>query len=561
MAQLDRLSATDASFLHQERESSHMHIGGAAVFAGPAPSLEEFLAHLEVRLAGLPRYRQKLAFGTLGPRWVDDPNFDLRFHVRAAALPSPAGDAELAVFIAQVAGQRLDRHRPLWECWLVEAGPEHFALVFKSHHAMVDGVSNFDLATVLLDLEPGGAASGFGLGSSGGWSPRSAPTRRDLLVADARDAAGLGLGLAGRALGAALRPGRAVREAVEIAQGVGEFAWAALNPAPATPLNVEIGPHRRYALVHQQLADYKTVKDTFGGTVNDVVLTVVSGALRRWFVARDEPVEELELRALVPVSVRGSDEHGTMGNRLTLFRAPLPLGVEDPVAALGVVRGAMQDLKDSRQAVGAASLAAAAQIAPPGVLAQASRLQFSTRLFNLLVTNIPGPQFPLYLLGRRAEAMYPLPFLAEHHGLAVAIISYDGGLEYGLLGDYAALADLDVIAEGIEATLEELLAAAAAAAAVRRTRRARPATRAGRPRRAAAPRLAAPSETAAPPAPGSEAPAPPEPDAAAPSEPDGAAPSEPDAAAPRLTETPLMASTTRRGRGPASDMRARHRRH
>jgi hypothetical protein len=217
MGQLDRLSALDATFLHQERESSHMHIGGVAVFAGPCPGLEEFIDYLDARLGGLPRYRQKLAYTRLGPRWIDDPHFDLHFHVRAAALPSPAGDLELSSFVAQVAGQRLDRRRPLWECWLLEMGPAHFALVFKSHHAMVDGVSNFDLATVLLDLEPGGGADGAGIGMvadaaaeaatsspdaeaeaeapmagthsrPGAWSPRPVPSRTDLLRADARAA-------------------------------------------------------------------------------------------------------------------------------------------------------------------------------------------------------------------------------------------------------------------------------------------------------------------------------------------------------------------------------------
>jgi diacylglycerol O-acyltransferase len=543
MGQLDRLSALDASFLHQERESAHMHIGGVGVFDGPSPSLDEFLAHLDARIGGLPRYRQKLAFTRLGPRWVDDPDFDLRYHVRAAALPGAAGDAELSEFVAQVASQRLDRRRPLWEAWLVEAGPAHFALVFKSHHAMVDGVSNFDLATVLLDLEPGGGAAGGlrgfpgdGHGSPDGWSPHSAPTRLDLVTADARDAVGSGLGLAGRAVGAALSPRRTVRDAVEVAQGVGELAWAALNPAPSTPLNVDIGAHRRFAVAHQQLAEYKTVKSCFGATVNDVVLTVVTGALRRWLLSRDQPVDGLELRALVPVSVRGTAGQGQLGNQLSMFRAPLPVSIADPAACLGIVRDAMQDPKSSRQAVGASTLAAAAEVAPPGVLAQASRLQFSTRLFNLLVTNIPGPQFPLYLLGRRVESLYPLPFLAEGHGLAVAIISYDGRVEYGLLADYDALPDLAVIAEGIDATLEELLAAAAASTAVRQTRRARSG-------RSGSGESGGSGGT------------------------QGAGGSAPDQPGPEGTgggdgapaDVPLMGSTTKRRSGPGSDMRARHR--
>ena len=232
-----------------------------------------------------------------------------------------------------------------------------------------------------------------------------------------------------------------------------------------TPLNVEIGPHRRYAVVRHQLADYKTVKNAFGGTVNDVVLTVVSGALARWLESRGVRTEGLEMRALVPVSVRTDAHRGTLGNQLAAMRGPLPVYIHDPVSRLAFVRRAMDGLKESKQAVGAATLAAVNDLAPPTILAQASRLNFSTRLFNLLVTNIPGPQFPLYLLGRRLEDLFPLAFLPKNHALAVAIMSYNGGLDYGLLGDYDALPDIDVIADGIDASLEELLDAARARAA------------------------------------------------------------------------------------------------
>jgi WS/DGAT/MGAT family acyltransferase len=241
---------------------------------------------------------------------------------------------------------------------------------------------------------------------------------------------------------------------------VGEIVWAGLNPAPETPLNVEIGPHRRFTVVRHQLDDYKTVKNAFGGTVNDVVLTVVSGALARWLGARGVRTEGLEMRALVPVSVRTEAHRGTLGNQLAAMRGPLPVYIRDAVARLQFVRRAMDGLKESKQAVGAATIAAVNNLAPPTILAQASRLQFSTRLFNLLVTNIPGPQFPLYVLGRRLEDLFPLAFLPKNHALAVAIMSYDGGIDYGLLGDYDALPDIDVIAEGIDASLRELLEAA-----------------------------------------------------------------------------------------------------
>jgi diacylglycerol O-acyltransferase / wax synthase len=236
--------------------------------------------------------------------------------------------------------------------------------------------------------------------------------------------------------------------------------WAGLNPAPETPLNVKIGPHRRYAVVRQQLADYKEIKDALGGTVNDVVLTVVSGALGQWLRSRGVRTEGLEMRALVPVSVRTENQRGQLGNKLTVMRGPLPVYIEDPVSRLRFIRATMDGLKESKQAVGAATLAAVNNLAPPTILAQASRLNFSTRLFNLLVTNIPGPQLPLYLLGRELQDLFPVAFLPEDHALAVAIMSYNGGLDYGLLGDYDAMPDIDLVAEGVEASLAELLAAA-----------------------------------------------------------------------------------------------------
>ena len=223
---------------------------------------------------------------------------------------------------------------------------------------------------------------------------------------------------------------------------------------------MEIGPHRRFAVVRQELADYKEVKNGLGGTVNDVVLTVVSGSIARWLRARGIRTEGLELRALVPVSVRTKEQHGTLGNELTVMRGPLPVYITDPVARLRFVKQAMDGLKESKQAVGAATLAAVNNLAPPTILAQASRLNFSTRLFNLIVTNIPGPQIPLYVLGRRLQDLFPLAFLPENHALAIAIMSYDGGIDYGLLGDYDAMPDIDLIADGIDDALQELLAAA-----------------------------------------------------------------------------------------------------
>ncbi len=267
-------------------------------------------------------------------------------------------------------------------------------------------------------------------------------------------------GLLTRAIGAAGHPATSLALARDAMEGVGEIVWAGLNPAPVTPLNVPIGPHRRYSVVRQQLADYKEVKNALGGTVNDVVLTVVSGALREWLHSRGIRTEGLEMRALVPVSVRTKDQRNTLGNQITVMRGPLPVYIEDPVARLDFVRAAMDGLKESKQAEGAATLAAVNNLAPPTVLAQASRLNFSTRLFNLIVTNIPGPQMPLYVLGRKLRDLFPVAFLPEDHALAVAIMSYAGALDFGLLADYDALPDLELIAEGIDAVLAQLLAIA-----------------------------------------------------------------------------------------------------
>jgi diacylglycerol O-acyltransferase / wax synthase len=431
------------------------------VFEGPPPGFVDYLNHVRGRLHLVPRYRQKLATPPLEtgrPLWVDDPSFNLEYHVRHAALPAPGTERQLLLLAARIASQQLDRSKPLWESWLVEGlEGDRFALIFKTHHSLVDGVSGVDLATVLFDLGPTPAPPPTDLEP---WQPHREPSGAELVAAGVRGAVRTTAELVARALSAVTRPNTTLNMLKDAAEGIGEIVWAGLNPAPDTPLNVEIGPHRRFAVVRQELADYKEVKDELGGTVNDVVLTVVSGALARWLRSRGIRTEGLEMRALVPVSVRTNDERGTLGNRLTVMRGPLPVYIKDAVARLRVVRKAMDGLKESKQAVGAATLTAVNDLAPPTILAQASRLNFSTRLFNLIVTNIPGPQVPLYVLGRRLEDLFPVAFLPENHALAIAIMSYNGGIDYGLLGDYDALADIDLIAEGIETSLAELLGAA-----------------------------------------------------------------------------------------------------
>jgi WS/DGAT/MGAT family acyltransferase len=458
---LDRLTSTDASFLHQEGPAAHMHIGGVLLFEGSPPAFDDYLDHVRSRLHLVPRYRQKLATPPLEsgrPLWVDDPNFNLEYHIRHAALPSPGTEQQLFQLAGRIASQRLDRSKPLWENWLVEGlEGDRWALISKTHHSLVDGVSGVDLATVLLDLERTPAPPSTELAP---WQPRPEPSPLQLLLAGARGLVGAALELIERTLEAAARPARTAGALAEAAEGLGELIWAGLNPAPETPLNVEIGPHRRFSVVRQELSDYREVKNALGGTVNDVVLAVVTGALARWLRSRGIRTEGLEMRALVPVSVRASDERHTLGNRLAAMRAPLPVYIRDPVARLRFIKQAMDGLKESKQAVGAATLARVNNLAPPTILDQASRIQFSTRLFNLLVTNIPGPQFPLYVLGRKLEDLFPVAFLPRNHALAVAIMSYDGGIDYGLLGDFDALPDIELIASGIDEALQELLQAA-----------------------------------------------------------------------------------------------------
>src|SRR3954449_4021937 len=462
---LERLTAVDASFLAQEGQEAHMHVGALLIFEGESPDYDELADQIRGRLHLVPRYRQKLVVPPLEagrPLWADDPSFNLEYHLRHTALPHPGTEEQLQRLAARIFSQQLDRSKPLWETWLVEGlEGDRFALIAKTHHALVDGVAGVDLATVLFDATADPPA--VDADALEPWKPSREPGTADLMAAGVRGFVRTGLDLATRAAGAAVRPGTGLRVARDAAEGLGEIVWAGLNPAPETPLNVEIGPHRRYAVVRQRLADYKEVKDALGGTVNDVVLTVVSGALASWLRSRGVRTEGLEMRALVPVSIRTADQQGALGNRIAAMRGPLPVYIRDPVARLDVVKRAMTGLKESKQALGAEVLASVENLAPPTILAQASRLNFSTRLFNLIVTNVPGPQFPLYLLGRRLCDLFPIAFLPRDHGLAVAIMSYDGGIEYGLLADYDALPDVERIATGIDEALDELKAAAARA--------------------------------------------------------------------------------------------------
>jgi len=463
VSHLDRLSATDASFLTQENESAHMHIGGVCVFEGPPPGYVEFLEHVEARLHLVPRYRQKLATPPLQagrPVWVDDPRLNLEYHVRHSSLPAPGDDEQLALLIGRIFSQRLDRSKPLWEMWLVQGlEGNRFALISKTHHALVDGISGVDLATVLFDANP----VPVGLTPPvRPWEPHSEPSEAELFVRGLTGVAKLPLRLGRRVLKAAQHPRQTATQAVETAQAISEVAWELMNPAPRLPLNDAIGPHRRYRWVHADLADFKVVKDAFGGTVNDVVLATTAGALRHLLRGRGIRLQGLELRALVPVSLRTDEERGMLGNRLAIVRAPLPVYAEDPVERLRIVRAEMSKVKQSKQVMGAEAIVALNDFAPPTVLAQAARLNFSTRLFNLIVTNVPGPQFPLYVLGRELQTVVPVAFLPAKHALSVANFSYNGKLSFGVLGDFDAMEDIDAMRDGLVKSLQELVDAAVA---------------------------------------------------------------------------------------------------
>jgi diacylglycerol O-acyltransferase len=461
---MDRLTSFDTSFLANERRNGHMAIGAVLVCEGDPPGHEEFLASIRSRLHLLPRLRQRLAFPPLQlgrPLWVDDPDFDIHNHVRRTALPAPAGEEQLREVVAGVFSPPLDRSRPLWELCLVE-GLEggRFAIVYKTHHSMADGVSAVDIGVLLFDAEPTAPP----VPDEAPWNPRTPPSRLGLA---GRAIAGVGEAAARavRWLLAGLRhPRRAAGRAWRGIAGLWEVAWALTKPAPKVPLNVELGPERCFCETRCSLDELKRIKNALGGTVNDVALAVTAGALRGWLQDHGQQTDGLELQALVPVSVREEDEHGQLGNRLTAMRGPLPVGTADPVERLRSVSAAMDALKVSKQPLGAEAIWGLndwfRDFAPPLLLAPTAAVNFSTRLFNLLVTNFPGPQVPFYVRGRELTEVYPVGFLAARHALAIAIISYNGQVGFGLLGDRAAMTDLEQLARRIDESVAELLAAA-----------------------------------------------------------------------------------------------------
>jgi WS/DGAT/MGAT family acyltransferase len=459
---MDRMSPQDASFLHLEDSNNHMHVGSVAIFEGPAPDYAQVLDSVRRKLPFVPRYRQKVRFLPLDvarPVWVADPNFNLEYHVRHTALPAPGGEVELRRLVGRLMSQQLDRSKPLWEIWVAEGLEEgRWAMVSKVHHCMVDGVSGSDLMTVLLDVERNPQRDQ----APDTWQPEPEPSTPALIAQS----------LAERVASPyeALRTARAATRAPrQFAGGVAEAARGVvalrslLRPTPPSSLSTKIGPHRRWAWARSRLADVKQIRAGLGGTVNDVVLAAISNGYRELLLARGEPVDEVVIRSLIPVSVRRPEERGTYNNKVSAMFAELPVGVSDPVARLNVVHDQMKGLKESRQAVAGERLTSLSGFAPPLLLALGTRLASRVPQRNLttVTTNVPGPQIPLYASGQRLLECFPYVPLAGTVSVGVAIFSYDGALNFGVTGDYDKAPDIDVLCRGIEDGVQQLLAAAA----------------------------------------------------------------------------------------------------
>ncbi len=457
---MDRMSAQDASFLHLETDASPMHVGGVSIFDGPPPPDGRFEDHVAARLDLVPRYRQVVRTVPLGlgsPVWVDDPYFNLGYHVRRTALPSPGSDQQLRALVGRVMSQNLDPDKPLWEMWMVEGlGDGRWALVSKVHHCMVDGIASTDLMTVLLDATPEPAQPD----QASAWASGPYPTEAQLLAEALAGGVRLPLRIAGTALATVRDPRRLLAATGAAVRGLAASSSLARRP-PQSSLNGPLGPHRRWGSARGTLADVRTIRSGLGGTVNDVVLAAISQGFRDLLVARGERVDR-PLRSLVPVSVRAPDERGTYNNRVSAMFAELPIEIDDPVERLLSVAEQMADLKESSQAVAGEVLTSLSGFAPPLLLMLGARVagRLPQRSVNTGTTNVPGPQFPLYASGRRMLEAFPYIPLFANVRLAVAIFSYDGRLSFGISGDYDTTADLQLLCDGIERGLADLVSAA-----------------------------------------------------------------------------------------------------
>jgi WS/DGAT/MGAT family acyltransferase len=459
----ERLTALDASFLYLERPAMHMHVAGLAVLdpsTRPDGRLrfEDVAGAMASRLHLAPRFRQKVVtvpFDLGLPLWVDDAAFDLDFHLRRAALPAPGGRRELTAYVQRVLSRPLDRTKPLWELYVIEGLEDgHVATLMKVHHAMIDGLSGMHLTAAMYDLTPQPPATP----APPAWHPEPEPSGRDLVQAAVRELATHPV----EAMSAAVESVR--RSPALAALGLGTVMSGVrsifdMGARPSSPLDVRIGPNRRFAMTEAPFQRFKEIKDALGGTVNDVVLTVVGGALCRLLKARRHPTRGRTLRVLVPVSVRSGGD-GPLGNRVAPAFVDLPVGAMAPRRRLALVREGTRHLKDSMMAMGADAIIGLGAYAPGGLLAAAARLVSRGPWFNLVVSNIPGPQQPMYLAGARLVASYPSMPLGENSALSIACTSLAGTMAFGLTADWDGMPDVDALAAALDESLAELAKAA-----------------------------------------------------------------------------------------------------
>jgi diacylglycerol O-acyltransferase len=461
---MEWMSPMDSSFLHIENDTTPMHIGGVSIFEGPPPPFEDLRAMVAGKLGLVPRYRQKVRMVPLAagpPVWIDDPHFSIDYHLRRTAIPAPGEDAQLRQMAARVFSQHLDRNKPLWELWMVEGMTGgRWALLSKVHHCMVDGVAATDLMSVMFSDETVSAEADDG-DRNGRWSAPPEPSGIDVLARTlARRASPAGqLETFRRALRA---PRETARTVAEVARGA-LAAGPSLRPVGASSLTGPIGPHRRWSWATVRLADVKTVRTALGGTVNDVVLSVITNGFRTLLDGRGEhsPPERV-VRTMVPVSVRRRGERGVYNNRVSAVFAGLPVGLDDPAQRLERIRAEMDGVKQSKQAVAGDVLSSLSGFAPPLLLALGSRLVTVSPRLNMhtATTNVPGPQQPVQTLGRKMLESFPFVPVVGSIRIVVAIFSYDGGLYFGITGDYDGAPDIDVLSAGIERGMEDLLALA-----------------------------------------------------------------------------------------------------
>ena len=468
----DRLSSLDTSFLHLEDATTPMHVGSVMVFDAPTGGFdyESLVTLISQRIAHVPRYRQRIKTvpgGLANPVWVDDTNFDMSYHVRRSALPRPGSDEQLEELVARIQPRPLDRTRPMWEVYLVEGlAQDRFAIITKTHHSLVDGISAVDIGNVLVDGNPVASE-----GVLTTWRARPEPSGAELVVAALAEAARTPSQVVETIQHGVSDVTRAVGKVATVAGDViSTLARVSARPAPASPLNAPVGRARRYVMIGTDLEDYRKVRTRLGRgsfadevTVNDVILATIAGAFRSWLLTRGESVYPgTTIRAMVPVSVHDGDDPPT-GAQVTACFVDLPVGEPGPSMRLHQIAFSMRQQMEggSRRAVSADTLSGLGGFAPPTMHALGARLggMVSRRLYNVVITNVPGPQTPLYAAGARMVSTYPVTPLGREQALSIGMTSYDGGVYYGLYADRDAMPDADVLGRGVVDALNELLEA------------------------------------------------------------------------------------------------------